>query len=98
MSKKMSKAITPQEVIEKQKSIVTDWLIEIINGMLTKKWDGCKAVITKERIKEILENKGYNYEAFREHGGLRFNHIYQEQGWHVDETNESWVFTVIKGR
>jgi hypothetical protein len=94
----MSKAITPQEVIEKQKSIVTDWMIEIINGMLTKKWDGCKAVITKERIKEVLSSKGYNYETFRENGGLKFEPIYREQGWHVDETEDFWIFTVIKGR
>ena len=91
-------AISPKECVEAQKSIVTDWLIKIINGMITKSWDGTCAIINKQRIKEILESKGYNYENFKENGGLKFKPIYEEKGWVVDEDSEGWVFTVRKGR
>ena len=91
-------AISPKECVEAQKSIVTDWLIKIINGMITKSWDGTCAIINKQRIKEILESKGYNYDNFKENGGLKFKPIYEEKGWVVDEGSEDWVFTVRKGR
>lgn len=91
-------AISPKECVEAQKSIVTDWLIKIINGMITKSWDGTCAIINKQRIKEILESKGYNYDNFKENGGLKFKPIYEEKGWVVDEGSEGWVFTVRKGR
>ena len=92
------KAISPKECIDAQKSIVTDWLIKIINGMITKSWDGKCAVISKNRIREILESKGYQYDAFKEYGGLKFEPLYKEQGWEIEQDSDSWIFTVVKGR
>lgn len=92
------KAISPKECIEAQKSIVTDWMLKIINGMITKSWDGTCARISKQRIKEILESKGYNYDSFKENGGLKFEALYEEQGWKVTQDSDFWIFTVIKGR
>lgn len=92
------KAISPKECIEAQKSIVTDWLIKIINDIITKSWDGTCAIIPKEKIKDILESKGYNYNSFEESGGLKFKPIYEEQGWIIDEDSNFWTFTVKKGR
>lgn len=92
------KAISPKECVEAQKSIVTDWLIKIVNGMITKSWDGTRACVSKQRIKEILESKGYNYDSFNEYGGLKFGPLYEEQGWKVEQDSDFWTFTVIKGR
>ena len=50
------KAISPKECVEAQKGIVTDWLIKIVNGMITKSWDGTRAYVSKQRIKEICAN------------------------------------------
>ena len=92
------KAISPKECIEAQKSIVTDWLIKIINGMIIKSWDGTCARISKDRIREILESKGYNYDSFKENGGLKFEPLYTAEGWSVDQDSKFWTFTVVKGR
>lgn len=92
------KAISPKECVEAQKSIVTDWLIKIVNNMITKSWDGIRACVSKQRIRESLESKGYNYDSFKENGGLKFKPLYEEQGWKVDEDSDGWVFTIIKGR
>ena len=92
------KAISPKECVEAQKSIVTDWLIKIVNGMITKSWDGTRALVSKNRIREILESKGYNYDAFNEYGGLKFGPLYEEQGWKVEQDSDFWTFTVVKGR
>lgn len=92
------KAISPKECVEAQKSIVTDWLIKIINGMITKSWDGTRACVSKDRIREILESKGYNYDSFKENGGLKFEPLYTAEGWSVDQDSKFWTFTVVKGR
>jgi hypothetical protein len=94
----MRKAISPKECVDSQKGIVTDWLIKIINSMLTQSWDGKCAVIKKYKIQEILESKGYDYNAFKEHGGLKFEPLYEEQGWRIEQNSDSWIFTVVKGR
>ena len=92
------KAISPKECVEAQKSIVTDWLIKIVNGMIIKSWDGTCACISKDRIREILESKGYNYDSFKENGGLKFEPLYTAEGWSVNQDSKFWTFTVVKGR
>lgn len=92
------KAISPKECVEAQKSIVTDWMINIVNDMITKSWDGAHACVSKQRIKEILESKGYSYDAFKENGGLKFESLYEKQGWKVEQDSEFWVFTVLTSK
>ena len=40
------KPITPQEVEEARKNAVPSFVIEAVNKLLKKKWDGKKAIIT----------------------------------------------------
>ena len=46
----MSKPLTPEEVIEKQKGILTNWMIDYINTRLLNDFDGIKAFIKKEHV------------------------------------------------
>jgi hypothetical protein len=92
MLKKMSKPLTPEEVIEKQKGILTNWMIDYINTRLLNNFDGTKAFIKKEHVKNFIQNKGYNYEAFRENGGLKFESVFSEFKWQVTEDEEGWTF------
>ena len=90
----MSKPLTPEEVIEKQKGILTNWMIDYINTRLLNDFDGIKAFIKKEHVRNFIQNKGYNYEAFRENGGLKFDHILAAAGWRVESDHSGWLFTV----
>ena len=54
----MSKALTPQEVIERQSAIVTDWMIDFINRRLLAEWNGVVAFVKKEHVVEHLKNRG----------------------------------------
>lgn len=94
----MSKAFTPQEVIERQSAIVTDWMIEYINRRLLAEWNGINAFIKKEHVVEHLRNRGYNPEAFEENGGLKFEHLFTAVGWQVETDHDGWLFSVVKGK
>ena len=64
----MSKALTPQEVIERQSAIVTDWMIDFINRRLLAEWNGINAFIKREHVIEYLKNKGYStIESLKKH-------------------------------
>ena len=94
----MSKALTPQEVIERQSAIVTDWMIEYINRRLLAEWNGVNAFVKREHVIEFLKNKGYNPKAFEENGGLKFEHVFAAAGWQVETGHDGWLFKVIKGK
>lgn len=91
----MSKALTPQEVIERQSAIVTDWLIDFINRRLLAEWNGVNAFIKKEHVMMCIINKGYNARTFEENGGLKFEAIFTEAGWRVKTEPDGWLFTVV---
>ena len=88
----MSKPLTPEEVIERQKGILTNWMIDYINTRLLNDFDGIKAFIKKEHVRNFIQNKGYNYEAFRENGGLKFESVFSGFKWQVTEDEEGWTF------
>ena len=92
----MSKALTPQEVIKKQESMVSDLVIKIFNNIITSSWDGISACVNKEKVKEILTNKGYNFDAMMKNGGLKIEPIFRAQGWHVEYDGKWWTFSVLK--
>ena len=96
--KKMSKAFTPQEVIERQSAIVTDWMIDFINRRLLAEWNGTNAFVKREHVIECLKNKGYNPEAFEQNGGLKFENLFTAAGWRVESDRSGWLFTVVKGK
>ena len=90
----MSKPLTPQEVIERQSAIVTDWMIDFINRRLLAEWNGTSAFVNREHVVEQLKNRGYNPEAFEQNGGLKFDHIFAAAGWRVESDHSGWLFTV----
>ena len=94
----MSKALTPQEVIERQSAIVTDWMIDFINRRLLAEWNGVNAFIKREHVTEHLKNKGYNPEAFEKNGGLKFENLFKTAGWRVETGQDGWLFSVVKER
>ena len=94
----MSKALTPQEVIERQSAIVTDWMIDFINRRLLAEWNGINAFVKKEHVVEQLKNRGYNPKAFEENGGLNFEHLFTAVGWKVETSQDGWLFEVVKGK
>ena len=53
----MSKAFTPQEVIERQSAIVTDWMIDFINRRLLAEWNGINAFVKKSMLQNILKTE-----------------------------------------
>ena len=91
----MSKALTPQEVIERQSAIVTDWMIEYINRRLLAEWNGVNAFVKKEHVVEHLRNRGYNPKAFEENGGFKFEHLFTAVGWQVETGQDGWLFKVV---
>ena len=94
----MSKALTPQEVIERQSAIVTDWMIDFINRRLLAEWNGTSAFVKKEHVMEYLKNRGYDPEAFEKNGGLKFDLIFTTVGWKVETGQDGWLFSVVKGK
>ena len=57
------KPITPQEVEEARKNAVPSFVIEAVNKLLKKRWDGQKAIITQEEIINEMkpDSNYYNY-------------------------------------
>ena len=94
----MSKALTPQQIIEKQSAIVTDWMIDFINSRLLAEWNGVHAYIKKAHVIKFLADKGYNPQAFEENGGLNFEHLFRTAGWRIETSQDGWLFEVVKGR
>ena len=92
------KPITPQEVEEARKNDIPSFVIEAVNKLLKKKWDGQKAIIAQDEIiSEMkpsyvlgLEN-GVRFRAkvFSNHW-LDFEEIYEESGWKVEYNKPSY--------
>ena len=94
----MSKAFTPQEVIERQSAIVTDWMIDFINRRLLAEWNGINAFVKKEHVVEHLKSRGYNPKAFEENGGFKFEPLFRTAGWQVETSQDGWLFEEVKGK
>ena len=94
----MSKAFTPQEVIERQSAIVTDWMIDFINRRLLVEWNGIIAFIKREHVTEHLKNKGHESGYDFKNGGLKFENLFTAAGWKVESDHSGWLFTVVKGK
>ena len=92
------KPITPQEVEEAMKNNIPSFVIEAVNKLLKKKWDGKKAIIAQDEIiSEMkprnvlgLEN-GVRFRAavFSNHW-LDFEKIYEESGWKIEYGRPSY--------
>ena len=92
------KPITPQEVEEARKNDIPSFVIEAVNKLLKKKWDGQKAIIAQDEIiSEMkpsyvlgLENGvRFRPKVFSNHW-LDFEEIYEESGWKVEYNKPSY--------
>lgn len=98
MDAKEIKPITPQEVEEARKNDIPSFVIEAVNKLLKKKWDGQKAIITQDEI--ISEMKPSNVlgleNGIRFRGAVFSNHwldfedLYRESGWKVEYDKPSY--------
>jgi hypothetical protein len=92
------KPITPQEVEEARKNDIPSFVIEAVNKLLKKKWDGKKAIITQEEIiSEMkpsnvlgLENGARFRSAVFSNHWLDFEDLYRESGWKVEYDKPSY--------
>ena len=90
------KPITPEEVIKKQESIVSDLVIKIFNDYIVRSWNGTCACVNKDKVRDILTSKGYNFEAMMKQGGLKIEPLFEKEGWIVEQDREWWTFSVLK--
>jgi hypothetical protein len=98
MDVKEIKPITPQEVEEARKDDIPSFVIEAVNKLLKKKWDGKKAIITQDEIiSEMkssnvlgLENGARFRAAVFSNHWLDFEKIYEESGWKVEYDKPSY--------
>ena len=92
------KPITPQEVEEARKNAVPSFVIEAVNKLLKKKWDGKTAIIMQEEIiAEMkpsnvlgLENGARFRAAVFSNHWLDFEEAYEESGWKVEYDKPSY--------
>lgn len=77
--------ITPQEVLEQLPKTVPTRLIEIINDLLIERFDGKKAEITIDMIKEQWPSTT----QFKHDFLTNIERIYQKFGWKVQWIKES---------
>jgi hypothetical protein len=101
MDVKEIKPITPQEVEEAKKNDIPSFVIEAVNKLLKKKWDGKKAIITQhEIISEIkpsnvlgLENGVRFRAAVLSNHWLDFEDLYRKSGWKVEYDKSGYCET-----
>ena len=85
------KPITPDEVEKERRNNIPDFVIEAVNKLLKKKWDGKEAIIKQDEI--IAEMKPcwtsmengvrFRPKVFSNHW-LDFEDIYRDNGWNVE--------------
>lgn len=81
----MIKPITPDEI----KHEIPDFIIEAVNTLLKKKWDGKKAIIEQNDILAIVSNNDEDSDkpsrqTIFENNWLDFEDLYRKVGWKVE--------------
>lgn len=80
------KPISPDEIIEAKKDYIPEFVIEVVNKLIAKYWDGTSACINQnELIEEISKNSGDMHtrsDVFKKRW-LDFEDIYRNVGWDV---------------
>jgi hypothetical protein len=83
----MVKPIKPNEVVSIKLDNIPDELIEAINELIVKKWDGYSAVVLQEDIEKLFLKKYPNVKEakkkmYEEHW-MDFEDIFRKEGWSV---------------
>jgi hypothetical protein len=84
---RMTKPISPDEIVEKKTQLIPDYVFEAFNELIAKKWDGhCAAILLSEATMVVLSKapEGVSRDMiFKEHY-LEVEHSYQLAGWKVE--------------
>lgn len=84
MEKKVE-AISVEELIAKKKMSIPDFVIEAVNKLLVKEFDGKRAVILQEDIlNEIRVHMSMERSMVFENHWLDFEDLYRDKGWKVE--------------
>lgn len=80
----MSKAISPDEVTVKSKMKFPNYVVDSVNKLIQKNWDGFHALIEQDEIiAEILKHKKCTRDQIFERHLLDFEDFYRAAGWKV---------------
>jgi len=77
------KPITPDEVVDLKKKSIPPFVIECINDLIAKKWDGRSAHIKQDEIVRAIMTLGIERRVIFEDHMLDVESIYEEYGWKV---------------
>lgn len=81
----MIKPITPDEI----KHEIPDFIIEAVNTLIKKNWDGKEAIIKQNDILAIVSSKNDNdgkpsRQTIFDNNWLDFEDLYRKVGWKVE--------------
>lgn len=78
------KPISPDELVRKKKEEFPSVVIEVINELIAKKWDGHEARIYQNTIVNgIIGRSSYSKDEIYKNHLLDFEDLYREEGWDV---------------
>ena len=84
------KPIKPSEILEKKAEIIPTAMIQAVNEMIAKMWDGRIATIKKEDLLERYfkitgqRNDRANCDKLYDDHALDFEDLYRKEGWKVN--------------
>ena len=97
------KPLSPDEVLEKKQESIPDEMLEAINEMIVKKWNGSEATFRQEDLVALYLSKvGENdiqksRDKIFENHWMDFEDVYRKNGWSVEYDkpayNESYPAT-----
>lgn len=78
------KPISPDELIKRKKEEFPSVIIEVVNELIAKKWDGHEAKIYQSTIVNgIIARTSYSKDEIYKNHLLDFEDLYREEGWDV---------------
>jgi len=97
------KPLSPDEVLEKKQMSIPDAMLEAINEMIVKKWNGSEATFRQEDLLDLYFSKigesniQMNRTKVFDNHWMDFEEIYRKAGWKVSYDkpayNESYPAT-----
>ena len=84
------KPLSPDEVLEKKQESIPDEMLEAVNEMIVKKWNGSQATFKQEDVLDLYLSKigEKNIQKSRDkvfdNHWMDFEGIYRKEGWSVE--------------
>jgi hypothetical protein len=98
-----TKPLSPDEVLEKKQASIPDEMLEAVNEMIVKKWNGSEATFKQEDVLDLYflkkgeNNIQKNRDKVFDNHWMDFEDIYRKAGWGVSYDkpayNESYPAT-----